>query len=170
MQKVLIIGSGGSGKTTLGRRIAELTGLPLVHLDALFWREGWVPTPDGEWDRVVAELINGDAWILDGNYGRVLRVRLAACDTVIFLDLPPWLCLWRILKRRFRYKGRRRPDLPEGCPERLNWEFARWVLGYRRNQRPGVLERLSDFGDKRVVILRSQSSIERFVASVEASA
>jgi len=107
---------------------------------------------------------------LDGNYGRVLRVRLAACDTVIFLDLPPWLCLWRILKRRFRYKGRRRPDLPEGCPERLNWEFARWVLGYRRNQRPGVLERLSDFGDKRVVILRSQSSIERFVASVEASA
>ena len=170
MRKILIIGPGGSGKSTLARRLAELTRLPLIHLDALYWHEGWVPTPQAEWDRVVAELLSLDAWVIDGNYGRTFPVRLAACDAVVFLDLPPWLCIWRLFRRRVQYAGRGRPDLPPGCRDFLSWDFLLWVWSYRR-RRPGIIEQLGAVErDKRVIILRGQRSIDRFVASLSATA
>ena len=86
-----------------------------------------MPTPDPEWDRITADLSAGDRWIMDGNYGRTLPVRLAAADTVIFLDLPRVVCTWRVLKRQVRWLGRVRPDAAPGCPERLTWEFVSWV-------------------------------------------
>lgn len=106
MRRVLVIGSGGAGKTTLARRIAARTGLPPIHLDALFWKPGWVPTPEPGWDAVVAELVTRDAWVMDGNYGRTLPQRLAAADTVIFLDYPRLRCIWRALRRSIRHHGR----------------------------------------------------------------
>src|SRR4051794_905502 len=112
MRRVLVIGSGGAGKTTLARRLAERTGLPLVHLDMLYWHAGWVPTGEPEWDRIIEELVSRDAWVMDGNYGRTLDRRLAACDTVIFLDLPRLVCLWRVIKRRWQYAGANRYSLP----------------------------------------------------------
>jgi adenylate kinase family enzyme len=167
MRRVLIIGPGGSGKSTFARRLAERTGLPLHHLDALYWHAGWVPTPNEEWDRVVERLLGGDAWIIDGNYGRTLPTRLAACDTVVFLDLPRLTCMWRLLKRRVEFAGRQRPDLPEACPERLSWEFLLWVWDYPRRRRPAIMERLRAVADrKRVVVLRDQADIERFLASL----
>ncbi len=87
LKRILVIGSGGSGKTTFARRLAERTKLPLIHLDALYWRPGWDPTPDEEWRAKVAELVNTPAWIMDGNYGGTLNIRLAACDAVVFLDI-----------------------------------------------------------------------------------
>ncbi|MEP7274221.1 MAG: DNA topology modulation protein [Acidobacteriota bacterium] len=166
MRKILIIGPGGSGKSTLARRLAERTGLPLIHLDALYWHAGWVPTPDVEWDQTVAELLREEAWIIDGNYGRTFPMRLAACDTVVFLDLPRLLCVWRVMKRRLQYGSRGRPDVPEGCPERLSVEFIWWVWDYRRRRRPKILEKLEAVKtQKRVFILSNQESIERFVTS-----
>ena len=169
MRKVLIIGSGGAGKSTLARRIAERTGLPLIHLDSQYWHDGWVPTPDAEWDRVVAEMLRGDAWIIDGNYGRTLSVRLEACDTVVFLDLPRLTCMWRVLKRQVEFRGRERPDLPSGCPERLSLEFVVWVWQYRRLRRPGIIKQLAELrSTKQVIVLSNQESIERFVAGLPA--
>src|ERR1051326_8693301 len=92
-----------SGKSVLATRIAAQTGLPLIHLDALFWKPGWVETPRDEWRRTVEELVEGDAWVMDGNYGGTLDLRLAACDTVLFLDFPPIVCLCRVLKRRVQF-------------------------------------------------------------------
>ncbi|MGH7713986.1 MAG: AAA family ATPase, partial [Gemmatimonadaceae bacterium] len=112
-----MIGPGGAGKTTFARELAARTGLPLIHLDALYWRPGWEPTPNEDWDRTIGQLIARNAWVMDGNYGRTLPVRLAASDTVIFLDLPRYVCLWRLLRRRVRYGGHSRPDLPADCPE-----------------------------------------------------
>src|SRR5687767_5604500 len=142
LKRVLIIGSGGSGKTTVARELAARTGLPLVHLDQLFWHPGWVPTPDDEWDALIQRLIAQEQWIMDGNYGRTLSVRLAAADTIIFLDLPRLVCTWRIIVRRFRHFGRSRPDVAPGCPERLTWEFVNWVWTYPARRRPDVLRRL----------------------------
>ena len=93
MRRVLLIGSGGAGKSTLARRIAARTGLPLIHLDALYWKPGWVETPAAPWRETVAGLLQRDTWVMDGNYGGTLDLRLAACDTAIFLDLPPRICL-----------------------------------------------------------------------------
>jgi adenylate kinase family enzyme len=170
MRRVLVIGSGGSGKTTFARRLAQATGLPLVHLDSLYWRRGWDPTPDREWDQIIAGLIARDEWIIDGNYGRTLAARLAVCDTVVYLDVAPWRCVWRIVRRRWQYAGRERPDLPAGCPERLTWEFLAWVWTYRKRRRPGILRALSEVADRvQVVVLRSKGDAEAFLTGSGAS-
>jgi adenylate kinase family enzyme len=168
MRKILLIGAGGSGKSVLATRIAARTGLPLFHLDALFWKPGWVETPREEWRRVVEELVQRDAWIMDGNYGGTLDLRLAACDTVLFLDFPPLVCLWRILKRRVQFHNKSRPDAGCDCPERLNWEFLRWIWTYRRKRRPKILEKLSAAAaqGKQVIVLRVPKAVENFVVQV----
>lgn len=164
MRRVLVIGSGGSGKSTVAKEIAARTGLPLIHLDQLFWHPGWVPTPDPEWDRVTDELIAQDAWVMDGNYGRTLPKRLAAADTVVFLDMPRVLCTWRILKRRFTHLGQNRPDVAPGCPEHLSWEFFHWVWTYPSRRRPGVLRQLEGLSsDKRVILLESATEVQAFL-------
>src|SRR6185503_15715699 len=104
MRRVIVIGSGGAGKSTFSRRLADLSGLRVVHLDALYWQPGWEPMPDADWDRVMEDLVAGDNWIIDGNYGRTLSRRVAAADTIIFLDLPRLVCLWRLVRRRFQYR------------------------------------------------------------------
>jgi len=167
MRRVLVIGSGGSGKTTVAKEIAAKTGLPLIHLDQLFWHPGWVSTPDAEWDRVTDELIARDSWVMDGNYGRTLPKRVAAADTVVFLDLPRVVCTWRIFKRRFSHFGKTRPDVAPGCPEHLSWEFVHWVWTYPSRRRPGILRQLEALSrDKRVFVLKNSSEVSRFLANL----
>lgn len=167
LQKVLIIGSGGAGKSTLARTLGEITGLPVYHLDSLFWHPGWVETSNDEWDKQVRDLVHRDAWILDGNYSRTLDIRTDFADTVIFLDFPRWLTTYRIIKRRIQHHGTTRPDMREGCPEKLDFEFVRWVWNYPRDKRPKILAKLAKLPtEKRVVILRSRSEVQRFIRSV----
>ncbi len=165
MNRAMIIGCGGSGKSTFARRLGEVTDLPVHHLDRLFWRPGWTAPPKDEWRAVQVELCARPQWIIDGNYGSTMDLRLAACDTVIFLDLPTWTCLYRVLKRTITHWGRSRPDLTEGCPERFDWPFTKWILTYRRTRRPRILGRLNELNpDQTVVILSSQREIDDFVA------
>lgn len=167
MRRVLVIGSGGAGKSTFARRLGEKLGLPVIHLDRLFWHAGWVETPREEWKRKVEELCAGETWLIDGNYSGTLEIRLAACDTVIFLDLPRTLCTWRVLKRAVTYRHGRRPDMAEGCRERIDLKFLYWVWSYPSRRRPKILARLRELsGGTRVFILRSQAEVERFLEEV----
>jgi adenylate kinase family enzyme len=167
MKRVLVIGSGGAGKSTFARRLGARLGLPVIHLDRAYWLAGWVEPPKDEWRVKVEEMCAGERWVLDGNYSGTLDVRLAACDTVIFLDLPRALCTWRVLKRAFVYWNRSRPDVAEGCRENLNWEFLLWVWNYPKRSRPKVLARLEEHAsEKQVVTLRSSVEVERFLAKV----
>ena len=166
MRRILIIGPGGAGKSTLARRLGAQLGLEVFHLDKFYWRPGWVETPKDEWLRAVEGLAARDSWVMDGNYSGTLDVRLARCDAAVFLDLPRRVCLWRIVKRRLAYRATTRPDMAEGCPEELNPEFVRWVWDYPRRSRPGVLARLAAAGDgKRIIRLRSRREVERFLAA-----
>ena len=116
MRKVCVIASAsGNGKTTLGRKLAERLDVPFVELDALVHGPGWVETPREEWFPAVEALLARGEWVIDGNYGSTLERRLDACDTVVFIDLPRALCLWRILKRIVMYRKGGRPDMAEGC-------------------------------------------------------
>ncbi|MDQ3948863.1 MAG: AAA family ATPase, partial [Gemmatimonadota bacterium] len=157
-------------KSTLAREIAARLGLPVVHLDALYWHPGWRPTEASDWNRVVAQLVAAPQWVIDGNYGGTLDLRLERCDTVVFLDLPRVVCMWRLLKRQLAFRGRSRPDVAPGCPERLGWEFLRWVWTYPRRRRPGILQRLAALrSEQRAVILSSPTMVRQFLAGLDTS-
>jgi adenylate kinase family enzyme len=171
VKRVLVIGAGGAGKTTVATRLARHTGLPLIHLDALYWRPGWEPTPADEWRATVETLVKADSWIMDGNYGGTLDLRLQACDTVVFLDRSRLVCLWHVFVRQLRHLGRRRSEVPAGCRERLTWQFVTWIWTYPARRRGAILARLAVLGEpKRVVIVRSRRAAETFLRSVEAAA
>ena len=167
MKRVLVIGSGGAGKSTFARRLGRRLGLPVIHLDAHFWRPGWVETPKPEWRRTVEALCAREAWVMDGNFSSTLDVRLAACDTVVLLDPPRAVCVWRALKRWVMYRNKPRPDMAEGCGEKFDPKFLHWVWTYPSRSRPTVLARINEFAaDKRVVTLRSDAEVEKFLAEV----
>lgn len=168
MNKVLVIGSGGAGKSTFARRLSRILNIEVVHLDSLYWSAGWIEMPKHKWKKIVEELIDQDSWIMDGNYSGTLELRLKACDTVIFLDIARPVCLWRLFNRRMLYRKRNRPDMAEGCPERLSLEFIAWVWNYRKRTRPKIVKMLKQSsGSKKVIWLRSKSEVEKFLASVK---
>jgi adenylate kinase family enzyme len=164
VQRVVILGSGGAGKSTLARALGERTGLPVVHLDRLYWKPGWVPTPDDEWHaRQVCEFAAA-RWIADGNYSRTLDARLPRADTVVFVDFPPWRTIPRVLRRWARNRGR--AVQAAGCPERLDREFLWWVATYRRRSRPRVRAAIArDAQHAKVVVLRTPREVASFLAS-----
>lgn len=143
MRRILVLGCPGAGKSTLTRALAETLGLPAVYLDRLWWKSGWVNRTRAEFDARLDAALAGDAWVMDGNYLRTLPRRLERCDAVLLLDYPRRLCLLRALRRILRWRGRTRPDMAEGCPERLDPAFIRWIWDFHRTQRPRVLELLS---------------------------
>jgi adenylate kinase family enzyme len=160
----MIIGCGGSGKSTLAVRLGESLSLPVHHLDRLYWQPGWEKLPRDEWRALQEELCAQPVWILDGNYTSTMDVRFESADAIILLDLSTLSCLVGVIRRRFRFRGRSRPDMAEGCPEKLDWEFLKWILRYRKDRRPKVLARLRELGEsKRVVILPSRRAVRRYL-------
>lgn len=144
-QRILILGSPGSGKSTLARQLATHTALPLVHLDRLYWSAGWVEPTPAEWHARLETALAAPRWIMDGNYASSLPLRLRHADTVLLLDYPTPLCLWRVLRRILTTHGGQRDDMAPGCLEHFDPEFIAYVWRFRRRQRPLVLAALQDF-------------------------
>jgi adenylate kinase family enzyme len=165
-RRVLVIGCGGAGKSTFSRELARVTGLPLVHLDLHYWRPGWIATPEEVWNRRVAELIAQESWIMDGNYANSLSMRLARCDAVVFFDISRWTCLWTALRRVVVHQFARRPDLPAGCPESVDWAFLRWIWNFPAHSRPRIVAALAEVGDGVAVMRITRRSQTRALLSV----
>jgi adenylate kinase family enzyme len=141
MQRVLVMGSSGSGKSTFAMRLSEITGIPFVSLDALFWKPGWVKSDKAEFRERVTQAARQPRWIMDGNFqSHLVELRRDVSDTVIWFDLPRRTCMFGILKRIARSYGQVRPEMGEGCPEKIDFEFFRYVWTYRRVQRPKLLD------------------------------
>lgn len=170
MKRVLIIGSGGAGKSTLARRLGEATGIEVIHLDKLYWKPNWVEMPKAEMREIITELLKGDEWIIDGNFGSTMELRIAACDTVIFLDMPRIVCIYHILKRVLKYRNTTRPDMGEGCAEKFDLKFLGWVWNFPKTTKPQIEERLKRFErDKTIIRLRSKRDVEDFFARIESN-
>jgi adenylate kinase family enzyme len=167
VKKVAIIGSGGSGKSTLATRLGKALDIPVYHLDRLFWQPGWRETPRDEWRALQERICAQPQWIIDGNYSGTLDIRLAACDTVVWLDLPTAVCLASTLRRILRYRGRTRPDMGEGCPEQFDWAFLRWIASFRRQARPRIVRKLGELpATTEVVVLTSRREMARWLEGV----
>ena len=167
IDRILVLGSGGAGKSTFAKQLGELLKIKVDHLDQHYWKPGWVEPSNEEWVATVAKLIGRERLIIDGNYGGTLDQRIARCDTLIFLDMPRLLCLWRIIKRRLTYQNAARPDMAQGCDEKLDLEFVSWVWTYPKHTRPRILRLINNNGDeKRMVRLRSDSEVRQFLNSL----
>lgn len=166
MQKVLVLGCAGSGKSTFSKRLGEITGLPVIHLDALYWKSGWIASTEEEWDRTIEELLRRDEFIMDGNYSRTLEQRLAGADVVFFFDLPRWLCIYRALRRRVMYHGKTRSDMAEGCHEKIDLEFLKWIWNFKKRSRGRIVKTLEQAqSKKKIYIFKSSKEAEAFISS-----
>ena len=142
MQRVLVMGSSGSGKSTFARRLSEIAGIPFVSLDALYWKPGWGASDNAEFGQRVAEIARQPKWVMDGNFNNhgAGELRRHSSDTVIWFDLPRLNCMLGIMRRIAGSYGRVRPEMAEGCPEKFDFDFFRYVWTYRRQQRPNLLK------------------------------
>lgn len=163
MKKILVIGSSGAGKSTLSVRLGKITGIEVVHLDKLHWKPNWTEPSKDEWKLIVENALRGESWIMDGNFSGTIEMRMAACDTVIFLDLPRTVCIYRILKRVAQSYGKNRPDMAAGCNEQFDWTFIKWVWNYPARTKPKIEALLkSAENGKTIISLKSKKEIENF--------
>jgi adenylate kinase family enzyme len=167
MRRVVIVGCGGAGKSTLARALSERTGLPVFHLDRAFWKSGWVESSREAFDEAHNAILANDRWIIDGNYTRTIDRRAAAADTIVVLDLPTLSCIYGILKRALLGYGKTRVDMSPGCPERLDWEFIKWVWRFRRDTRPQQMAALeAAAGTKTMYLLKSRREVQKWLGQI----
>ena len=159
--RVLILGCPGSGKSTFARALAARTGLPLIHLDSVWWRADGSHISRDEFDRALAELLAGEKWIMDGDYSRTYEVRLRAADTVIFLDYPEDVCMAGIVGR----VGEERPDMP-WTESTLDPELVAMVKNYARDNRPVLLDLLRRYADRQVLVFTDRTRADRWLSEL----
>lgn len=169
MKRILLIGSGGSGKSTLAKQLGMKLSIPVYHLDTIFWKPGWTPTEKETFRSEVEELMTGDEWIMDGNFGGTMDSRLQRCDTVIFLHYSRWTCMRRAVKRRLMYHGKSRPDMTEGCKEKLDIDFLKWIYFYNDQKAPEVIDKLRQSDIENIIILKSPAKTEKWLNSISSS-
>ncbi|WP_373895579.1 DNA topology modulation protein [Virgibacillus sp. CBA3643] len=167
MKKITIIGSGGAGKSTLAQNLGSILHIPVYHLDAIFWKPGWVPIERDSFTAKQEKICGQDAWIIDGNYGATMDRRLQEADTVIFLHYRTIRCLYGITKRRIQYRNKTRPDMGEDCPEKLDWEFFHYVRGFNKTKAPAIYERLSNLENTTIRIFKTPNETRHFLDVVE---
>ena len=167
MDRIAIMGCGGSGKSHLARELGTRLGITPIHLDARYYDQDWKPLDQEAFAALQRDLVAGPRWIIDGNYASTLPIRLQAADTVIFLNLPGWACLLGILQRQVRHGGGQHQA--NGEYNRITWNFVRYVIGYRKTMAPRVRSLIAEHaGGARVVILRSRRAARRYLAEVPA--
>ena len=166
MERILIIGCSGSGKTTLARALGEKLHLPVIHLDQLWWKEGWRNVTREEFDSRLAMVLNMEQWIIDGNFSRTMPARLEKCDTVIYLDFGRWECLLGLFQRLAGSYGRVRPDMPPGCPERFDPAFLKWIWNYNTRNRPRNYAWLAQARHAKTIVLKNRRQIQAFLNGI----
>lgn len=163
MDKVIVIGCPGSGKSTFSKKLHNATGIPIHHLDMMYWNEDKTKVPKEIFINELNRIINGDKWIIDGNYGSTMEWRIKQCDTVFFLDYPVEVCIEGIKSRR----GQERSDMPwiEKTDE-IDKEFLRWVQNYNIESRPKVIELLEKYNDKNTVVFKCREEAKEFIGKL----
>lgn len=164
MKKIIVIGCPGSGKSTFSKALHDKTGIPLFHLDMMFWNADKTTVEKSVFRQRLSSTIQKDEWIIDGNYGATIELRLQACDTVFFLDYPLNVCLDGIKSRR----GKIRTDMPWVETENEeNAEFIEFIENYNSESRPTVMDLLYKYSHKEIYIFKNRSEADEFLNQIE---
>ena len=159
--KILVLGCSGSGKSTFARKLQKLTGLPLVHLDNIWWKPDRTHISRDEFDQRLEKIVCADRWIIDGDYSRTYERRIAACDTVFFLDFSENVCMDGIAGR----VGRERPDIP-WTENTLDPELVKLVQTYHTDNRPVLYDLFRAYNEKRIIIFRTRAEADRWLCEL----
>lgn len=167
MERIMIIGCGGSGKSTLARQLGEKTGLPVIHLDQIWWAPGsWQHLERPEFDEILKAETEKPRWIIDGNFNRTMETRLEKCDTVIYLDYSRWVCLLSWIKRVITNWGKARPDMAPGCAEWFDPEMALWIWNFNKQNRKRYHELLQAQTGKGIHIFKNRRQLKAFLKTM----
>lgn len=168
VERIMIFGGAGSGKSTLAHTLGKISGLPVVHMDTIYWLPNWTMRSREEIGQITTKIADGDKWIFEGNHSETMAYRAARADMLIFLDISTPRRLWRILCRTFRHYGKSRPDMAPGCVEQFDWDFLKFAANYRKNGRIRALsfmEKAPSHLSKHH--LRSPKDVKQFLAEIE---
>jgi len=168
MKRILIIGNGGAGKTTLSLKLQAILGLDVIHLDQHYWKPYWTEPDKQEWTRIVGEFIEKESWIMDGNYGGTMDMRIEKADTIIYLNYPTIICLTRVIKRIVSNWGKVRYEMPEGCTERFDLNFILYVANYKNTRGKKIIEKLKHLKpEKKVLIFNNDKEAAEFLDNLK---
>ena len=160
MEKVIIIGCPGSGKSTFGRKLKQITGLPLYHLDMMFWNDDKTTVSREVFIKRLQEVMSTSKWIIDGNYGSTMEMRIKDCDTVFFLDYSTEVCIEGIELR----KGQARSDMPWVENDNTDEDFIDFINRYNSESRPKVLDLLKKYSSKNIIIFQTRTESEQYLS------
>jgi adenylate kinase family enzyme len=163
MKKMIVIGCPGSGKSTFSRALHKITNISLFHLDMLYWNADKTTVEKSVFLARLSDTLQKESWIIDGNYGSTMELRLQACDTVFFLDYPLSVCLEGIRQR----KGKPRSDMPWIEPMEDDAEFIRFIENYSTDSRPQVLKLLKKYKNKNIIIFQNRDEAETFLRQMK---
>lgn len=167
MERIIIIGCGGAGKSTLARKLGEALDLPVVHLDQIYWSPGnWEHLSREEFDARLAIELEKPKWIMDGNFDRTMAMRIAQCDTIIYLDFNRFTCIFQWIKRVITHWGHHRPDMAPGCKEWFDPEFFKWLWNYNKDNREKNYRLLNEAEWKETIVLKNRRMVKRFLNSL----
>jgi len=168
LERILILGCCGAGKSTLARSLEKELDLPIIHLDQHYWQPNWQEPSKAAWTTKVEELIKLDKWIMDGNYGGTLDLRIKRADTIVYLDASTIKCLYRVIKRIIKYRGKVRPDMPQGCPERFDLDFLHYVLVFNLIRKKSILKKIMAVANEKLTLVDSDPN--KIIKSLKHSA
>lgn len=154
--RIMVIGCPGAGKTTFSKELGKHLNLPVVHLDVLNWRDNWTPVSQDIFDNQLLKEIKADRWIIDGNYGRTIPLRLKYADAVVYMDYSRITCIFGALKRVIMNYGRTREDMGSNCPERFDMEFMKYVWTFNKINRERYYQILSERNNIEVFVVRNR--------------
>ena len=168
MNKILIIGGSGSGKSYLANKLSEKLNIPVLHLDTIFWSPGWVKREKSKFLSDLESFMKNETGIIDGYYESSFLERINWCDTIIFLDFSTFNLLQSVILRfiKIKFLGATRHTIAEGCPEKIDLEFLKWVYSFNKDNREKIVSYITN-SKKKVYILRNKGEVDKFILDFE---